>query len=283
MERNTTDRPVAGVIFAAGKGSRMVGYSGNKTLLPLVPGEESIYEGEHPLLREVMRSLPPGPRGIVVNHCADEVRRATGGTGARYCHQKQTNGTGGALLAARPFLESVAEDVVVITMGDVPLILPSTYDKLVSKLDTHDLVVLAFVPEDRAQYGMLEMDGERVLRIVEWKYWRDFEPGRLASLSYGNAGVYAARRARLMEAMEKLAARPHHVQKQRGDSWVTIEEYFLTDLVELMVSERLSVGVVLAPREEITGVDTPDSLRRAQSQYAMRQRAIGAHHAEARG
>jgi molybdopterin-guanine dinucleotide biosynthesis protein A len=57
---------VASVVFAAGRGSRMTGYEGNKTLLPLVPAHGSLYEGERPLLVEVLENLPPGPKGIVI-------------------------------------------------------------------------------------------------------------------------------------------------------------------------------------------------------------------------
>jgi bifunctional N-acetylglucosamine-1-phosphate-uridyltransferase/glucosamine-1-phosphate-acetyltransferase GlmU-like protein len=257
---------VASVIFAAGKGSRMVGYSGNKTLLPLVPGR-STYEGEHPLLMEVLRNLPHGPKGIVVNHCAGDVMKATQEIGASYLDQPQTNGTGGALLAARSFLESVSEDYVVITMGDVPLIRPDSYRRLVGELEANVFAVLAFAPRDRAQYGMLEMDEGRVLRITEWKYWHAYSPERQAALRFCNAGVYAARRIVLLEYMSRLARGPHHVQKKRGDQWVTIEEFFLTDLIELMSNDRLDIGVIIAPEEEVMGVDTPEALERAQTLF----------------
>lgn len=259
---------VASVIFAAGKGSRMVGYAGNKTLLPLIPSPDSPYAGSRPLLVEVLENLPPGPKGVVVHHCADEVKRATAQMGLSYLDQPVTNGTGGALLAARPFLEKTAESAVVITMGDVPLIRPQTYLRLVSELDSHALVVLGFTPEDRAQYGMLELEGKRVVGIVEWKYWHTFPPERQAALGTCNAGVYAVRGSLLLPYLDRLAAKPHQVRKQRGEQWVTIEEYFLTDLVELMAGDGLSVGLALAAEAEVMGVDTPEALALAQRRYA---------------
>ena len=169
------DQSTASVVFAAGKGSRMTGYAGNKTLLPLVP-EATLTSGRHPLLIEVLQNLPEGPKGIVVNHCADEVREATHQLKVEYCRQPVTNGTGGALLAARDFLESIDAGSVVITMGDVPLIRRETYRQLTGRLGTYSMALLAFAPRDRAQYGMLEVEGDRVLRIVEWKYWKDYPP-----------------------------------------------------------------------------------------------------------
>ena len=101
---HATPGEIASVVFAAGKGSRMTGYEGNKTLLPLIPTGASPYEGERPMLLEVLENLPPGPKGVVVHHRAEDVRTVTAGAGLDVAHlfQEVTNGTGGALLAARP-------------------------------------------------------------------------------------------------------------------------------------------------------------------------------------
>ena len=268
----TTNYRAACIVFAAGKGSRMTGYAGNKTLLPLVPGA-SIFDGSRSLLEEVLENLPPGPRGVVVHHRAQEVEAATRDRRLTYIPQPVTNGTGGALLAARKFLETVTEAFVVITMGDVPLIRPETYAQLVGALDGNALSVLAFEPQDRGQYGMLEMDGDQVLRIVEWKYWKDFSPEEAARLRTCNAGVYAARRSALLDCLDALASRPHRVNKVHDGRPVVIEEYFLTDIVELMLEAGLSVGTTLAAPEEVTGVDTPEALRIVQERFAARSGA----------
>jgi bifunctional N-acetylglucosamine-1-phosphate-uridyltransferase/glucosamine-1-phosphate-acetyltransferase GlmU-like protein len=256
------------IVFAAGRGTRMHGYTGNKTLLPLIPGR-SAHEGDHPLLLEVLANLPPGPVGIVVNHCAEDVQRATRDFSVAYIPQPITNGTGGALLAARRFLEEATPEAVIITMGDVPLIRRATYVRLLRMLDGEKLAILAFQPRNRAQYGMLEMDGERVLRIVEWKYWHTYSAEEQGGLKFCNAGVYAAKRSVLIDYLDHLAGHPHHVRKQQGDGWVDIEEYFLTDLVELMAGDGLSIGWVTVPEEEVTGVDTPEALREVQKRYRI--------------
>jgi len=254
------------IVFAAGKGTRMLGYGGNKTLLPLIAGT-SLYDGDRPLLLEVLTNLPPGPIGIVVHHRAAEVLAATKSFSVTHILQQTTNGTGGALLAARRFLETVTEDGVVITMGDVPLIRRVTYEKLIRGLEKQSLVVLAFEPRDRARYGMLEMDGEKVLRIIEWKYWHTYSAERQARLRFCNAGVYAVERSVLLRYLDRLADQPHHVQKLQGKEWVSIQEYFLTDLVELMSNDGVSIGWVLAPEAEVGGVDTPEALQAVQMHY----------------
>jgi bifunctional UDP-N-acetylglucosamine pyrophosphorylase / glucosamine-1-phosphate N-acetyltransferase len=258
---------VAGIILAAGKGSRMLGYDGSKTLLPLIRGA-SRYHGERPMLLEVLDNLPAGPKAIVVHHRAEEIQQATQGLPVSYHFQPMTNGTGGALLAAAPFLETVNADQVLITMGDVPLIRNATYQRLLERLATDDLVLLAFVAKDRAQYGMLETEGHRVRRVIEWKYWRSFSAADQDRLQYCNAGVYAARHGTLLAFLDRLAAQPHRVQKQCGNEWVTIEEFFLTDLVEMMSDAGQAVGFVAADEEEVMGVDTPEALEVAQQLYA---------------
>jgi hypothetical protein len=56
----------AAIIFAAGYGSRMKGFSGNKVLLPLIP-ESDPFTGIHPLIVESLGNLPPGPKPSVLH------------------------------------------------------------------------------------------------------------------------------------------------------------------------------------------------------------------------
>ncbi|ROQ89876.1 NTP transferase domain-containing protein [Desulfosoma caldarium] len=262
-------RTAASLILAAGKGSRMIGYDGNKTLLPLRPTAHNPYEGSRPMLVEVLENLPLGPKGIVVHHRAEDVRRATSSLGCTYIFQPVTDGTGGALLAARPFLKNLEEKAVIITMGDVPLIRPLTYFRLLEGLRTAHMNVLAFHPEDSAQYGKLEVHEKRVQRIVEWQYWRTME-GRMQQAPC-NAGVYAVDRTVLLEGIEALAQRPHEVRKKRNGRWVVIQEYFLTDLTEIFNAKGLTVTFLLAEPWEVMGVDTPEALAEVQKIYRLRQ------------
>ncbi len=258
---------VASIIFAAGRGTRMAGYCANKTLLPLIPGE-SPFDGSRPLIREVLDNLPAGPRGIVVNYLQEEVRRATQAPGISYIPQPVINGTGGALLAAHSFLDSTHADRIIITMGDVPLIRSATYGRLLDLLDRYELALLGFECKDRAHYGMIETDGDRVRGVVEWKYWKDFSPERLSGLRYCNAGVYAARRMTLLRYMDRMAERPHEVRKLCNGDWLTIKEYFLTDLAEMMNCDGLPVAMTPTSEEEAMGVDSPESLMIVQKLYA---------------
>ena len=262
----------ASLIFAAGRGSRMKGFDGNKTLLPLIVGQ-SPFEGQVPILLHVLEKLPPGPKALVVHHRKEEVMAATRSMDLTYCEQPVLNGTGGAVLAARPFIDSTNQDHFIITMGDIPLVQEETYRHLVGGLDTYHLVVLGFRPKDKKQYGVLEIHGNLVTKITEWKYWSAFSRQRQDELDICNSGIYAARKQDLIQVIKRLEKRPHRVLKERGHRMVEVEEYFITDMVELMNAEGLKVGCVLAENEdEVMGVDDLPSLQKAQALYAGREK-----------
>jgi bifunctional UDP-N-acetylglucosamine pyrophosphorylase/glucosamine-1-phosphate N-acetyltransferase len=265
---------IASVIFAAGYGSRIRDYSGNKILLPLVPGSDP-YRGACPIFSEIIKNLPTGPKALVVHHRKEEVIKATRDLGVLYCDQPVPNGTGGALIAAQDFLEDIDQENLIITMGDVPFVRASTYQKLLSHLSYQDLVVLGFKPRNRAQYGVLEIENEAVKRIIEWRYWREY-PGEMQSrFEICNSGIYAANRAILLEYLERLKQIPHQVEKERDGRIVVVEEYFITDLVELLNNDGLRVGFALAVQEhEVMGIDTHEDLIVAQGIFAKKGRAV---------
>jgi bifunctional UDP-N-acetylglucosamine pyrophosphorylase/glucosamine-1-phosphate N-acetyltransferase len=259
----------AAIIFAAGYGSRLKDFSGNKVLLPLIP-ESGPFSGRRPIIVEIIENLPPGPKALVVHHRREEVIGATRDLGVSYCDQPVPNGTGGALIAAKDFLERVGQDRCIITMGDVPFVKRKTYESLISNLDDRDLQVLGFRPMDRAQYGLLEIEGNEVKRITEWKYWSEYPPEMQDRFDVFNAGIYGARRQSLLHYIGELEKQPHLVRKDRGGRMVGVEEYFITDLVELMANDGLPVGfTVTGEEEEVMGIDTVEDLMLAQRLFAQ--------------
>lgn len=270
MHNNMNRKDIAGsLILAAGKGSRMKGFDGNKTLLPLLPAG-SPYEGNRPILLNILDNLPPGPKALVVNHKKSDVIKTTGDLGLTYCEQPVLNGTGGALLASRAFIESGDFDRLIITMGDVPFVRDRTYLNLIEGLEEAPLVVLGFRPEDKKQYGVLEVNGKEVTKIIEWKYWHTYSQQRQNQLSICNSGIYAVRRNELVRYLNLLEKRPHRVVKERQGKMVEIEEFFVTDLVELMHADGLNAGYVIASDEnEVMGLDDLRALKRAQAYFRV--------------
>jgi bifunctional UDP-N-acetylglucosamine pyrophosphorylase/glucosamine-1-phosphate N-acetyltransferase len=193
--------------------------------------------------------------------------------GLTYIDQPVTNGTGGALLAARDFLSGTREQRVIITMGDVPLVKKATYGRLLEALEGKAMVVLGFSPRDHGRYGALEANGDRVLKITEWEYWKEYPPEQQAALTVFNSGIYAADLPLLFGYLDKLEANPHKVKKKREGHMVLVEEFFITDLVEFMNNDGLAVSyVIAAEEEEVMGVDNPEALRKVQWTYSMRNK-----------
>lgn len=242
----------------------MKGFKGNKTLLPLVPGR-SLHEGSRPILLQILNALPSGPKAVVVNYKKEDVIEVTSGLDLAYCQQPKLNGTGGALLATRPFLESQDCDELIITMGDVPLVKKSTYKTLVKSLRDKCFVVLGFCPESKKQYGVLEIQGDHVERIIEWKYWKTYPKKRQQDFRICNSGIYAARKADLLRYLLVLASRPHKVHKEIDGIISVVDEFFITDLVKYMHDGGMPVGYVIAEdEEEVIGVDDLSALKIAQ-------------------
>jgi len=219
-------KETASVILAAGRGSRMKGFDGNKTLLPLIPGS-SPYEGTHFMLLKTVNNLPHGSKAVVVNHKRQDVMSVTRGLGLTYCRQPVLNGTGGGLLAARSFLENVDSDGVLITMGDVPFVREATYRNLLHGLEDHAFVILGFRPEKKKRYGVLDIQKSCVRKIIEWKYWRAFPEKKQKALPVCNSGIYAAKRETLLRYLSILAKRPHKVQKEIDGEQKVVEEFFI--------------------------------------------------------
>jgi bifunctional UDP-N-acetylglucosamine pyrophosphorylase/glucosamine-1-phosphate N-acetyltransferase len=266
---------VASIIMAAGRGSRMTGFQGNKTLLPLKPGR-SVYEGSHTMLLHILRNLPEGPKAVVVHHKKQDVMEKTRGMGLTYCVQKHLNGTGGALLAARPFIQEQQCTRLIITMGDVPLVKKETYVSLLGKLDSNSLVVLGFRPRSKRQYGVLEMVHGKVRKITEWKYWKDYPEERRAALQICNSGIYAAKKADLLPYLSVLASRPHKLHKEIKGKLTEVEEFFITDLIQYMYEAGLSIGCVVAEDEwEVMGVDDLPALNKVQEIFRVKETTSG--------
>jgi bifunctional UDP-N-acetylglucosamine pyrophosphorylase/glucosamine-1-phosphate N-acetyltransferase len=258
---------IASIVMAAGRGSRMKGFNGNKTLLPLIPGKNP-YEGQRPALLHILHTLPPGPKAVVVHYRKSEVIEATQGLDLTYCEQPVLNGTGGALLSAREFIKRNRCEQFIITMGDVPLIRRNTYEELAGSLGDKSMVVLGFLPNDRKQYGVLDVKDDSVKRIIEWKYWSQLSKEKQAHLRICNSGIYTAERDALLHYLDVLEKHPHRVKKELGSKWTVMEEFFITDLVEYMVKDGGSVGHVLAANEtEVMGVDDLAALLKAQQLF----------------
>ncbi len=153
-------KPLAIVILAAGKGTRM------KSALPKVM---------HPLagrpmigwLLDTAAALSPERVIVVTGPDMPELDAAV--APHRTVVQAERNGTGGALRCALPALEGFEGDVLVL-LGDTPLLSLRTLKGLLEAKQSAGISVLGARLEDPFGYGRILMDDEHyVSRIIEEK------------------------------------------------------------------------------------------------------------------
>ncbi|TGD64135.1 bifunctional UDP-N-acetylglucosamine diphosphorylase/glucosamine-1-phosphate N-acetyltransferase GlmU [Tabrizicola sp. WMC-M-20] len=243
--------PVSLVILAAGQGTRM--NSDLPKVLHHVAGS--------PLLHHAMqagRALDPERVVVVTGHGADAVTKATLAfdEDALTVVQAEQKGTAHAVAQAAPLLADASGDVIVL-YGDTPFVRPETLEAMQAARARHAVVVLGFHAADPGRYGRLVVDGESLLKIVEYKDASDEE----RTITLCNSGVICAD-AKLMFSLVAEVGNAN-----------AAGEYYLTDLPELARKRGLSAGVVICPEDETLGVNTRSQLADAERAFQIRARA----------
>ena len=243
----------AAVILAAGQGTRMksplakvLHKVGGRTILDRVI--DTVQQAGCERIVVVVGNHSPAVRALA---------EARLGAGAIVV-QDPPLGTAHAVLAARAALADFDGDVLV-TNGDCPLLAAEDLEPLHALRQAGcDLALLGFEPVDALLYGRLIRDAKgAVSKIAEPK---DATPEELAARAC-YAGMLVADRARLMGWLERVG----------NDN--AKQEYYLTDIVRLAVSDRSSVRAAIAPEDAVMGCDTQGQLAAAEGFFQDRQRA----------
>lgn len=241
---------VSVIILAAGQGTRM------NSDLPKVLHQVAAV----PLLHHAMRTsatLQPDRTVVVVGHGAEAVSKSAlaENPDAQIVVQAEQLGTGHAVRQALPALEGFSGKVIVL-YGDTPFITPETLEKLAAS--TADVTVLGFHTDSRPQrYGRLVMEGDALLRIVEYKDATEAE----RAITLINSGVVACEAGALAELVAGLT----------NDN--AAGEYYLTDIPAAARARGLTATAVTCPEAETLGVDTRIGLAEAEAIFQARARA----------
>ncbi|CAK0746569.1 UDP-N-acetylglucosamine pyrophosphorylase / Glucosamine-1-phosphate N-acetyltransferase [uncultured Gammaproteobacteria bacterium] len=243
-------RSLACVILAAGKGTRMK--SDLPKVLHKIAGRSMI---GHVLAATA--ALDPDHILIVTGPNMDAVSAAV----TPYPTVIQVNqlGTGDAVRAAAETLRGFNGDVLVL-YGDTPLITEATLRRMIeARRAARDpaVVVLGMRPADPGAYGrvIVGTDGG-VERIVEFL---DATPEQRA-VGLCNGGLMAFDGARLFGLLDRV----------RNDN--AKGEFYLTDVVALARADGAMVGVVEAPAEELSGVNSRVELAEVEKLIQTRLR-----------
>ena len=241
-----TDRPpIAAVILAAGKGTRMKSAL-HKVLHPVAG---------RPMLLHLLASveaLPPARIVVVTGVGRDQVEAAVG-TRATVVVQEPQLGTGHAVAQAEAALADF-DGVVLVLYGDVPLVETATMARMVAALtDTVAAVVLGFRPADPGAYGRILATDGRIDKMVEFKDASDAE----RAVTLCNSGLMAMRSRDLWPLLARV-----------GNANAA-GEYYLPDIVGL--ADRPS-AVIETEAAEVAGVNSRAELAGIEAAWQARAR-----------
>ncbi|HEY4547316.1 MAG TPA: bifunctional UDP-N-acetylglucosamine diphosphorylase/glucosamine-1-phosphate N-acetyltransferase GlmU [Pedomonas sp.] len=249
-----TTRPVAVIILAAGKGTRMKSDK-HKVLHPI---------GGLPMVGHVLKSaqaLGASRSVLVVGSLKEQVEAAFGDQAAIALQEPQL-GTAHAVQAAEGQLKDFTGDILIL-YGDVPLIRPETLGTMLERLNTPvngtspACVVLAFRPADPAAYGRIVTDGDGVIQtMVEFK---DATPEQRA-INLCNSGVMAVKSEQLWSLLSRV------------DNNNAAGEYYLPDVVMLAGKDGLPSVVVETGEDEVAGVNSRVELAAVEAVFQNRRR-----------
>jgi len=232
------------VVLAAGKGTRMK--SSRAKVLHRLAGK--------PLLLHVLdtaRALQCSSLQVVTGFGADSVESELAGSDIRLVMQEEQLGTAHAVQQALDGLEDDA--VALVLYGDVPLIRPDTLQALLDKVDAQSMGVLTCEVTDPAGLGRIIRDESgHIVRIVEEKDANEAEK----AVREINTGFMAIPVNLLKSWLPRIQA--NNAQK----------EYYLTDLVELAISDGNAVVTSNCnDQDEITGINDRVQLAQLERKY----------------
>ena len=248
-----TARPVAAIVLAAGKGTRMK--SDRHKVLHPVAGRPMLLH----LLASV-EALGAERAVVVVGAMGEQVAAAVAGRDVAIVAQDPQLGTAHAVLQAKQALAGFDGDVLVL-YGDVPLVRADTMQAMLAALNgpaRPAAAVLAFRPADAAAYGRVIADADgRIETMVEYK---DATPEQRAQ-TLCNSGLMAVRAHDLWSLLERVG----------NDN--AAGEYYLPDIVMIANADGRASVAVETDESQVAGVNSRAELASVDAAWQVRRRA----------
>ncbi len=195
---------------------------------------------------------------VVIGHKAEDVKaylkdRVT------YAYQYEQLGTGHAVMQGIEKLSGI-DGTVMVLYGDAPLIEADTLKRV---LDDHNrkkraATVITAEIDNPYGYGRIVRENGEIVKIVEEKDANDDE----REIKEINSGMY-------FFDIKKLAAALKKITNNNAQG-----EYYITDVVEIMLSEGEKVGAYMTELEQILGVN--DKLQLSQIGKILNRRKVEA-------
>jgi bifunctional UDP-N-acetylglucosamine pyrophosphorylase/glucosamine-1-phosphate N-acetyltransferase len=243
-------RPVAAVILAAGKGTRMKSDL-HKVLHPIAG---------RPMLAHLLASvdaLAPARTVVVVGDRSEQIAPVVAAHGGTTVIQEPQLGTADAVRQAEAALAGFDGDILIL-YADVPFVGVETMKRMLARLaDTPGAVVLAFRPSDAKHYGRIlaEPDG-MIVKMVEHKDATEEE----RALDLCNSGLMAVRSTDLWPLLARVG----------NDN--AAKEYYLPDIVMIAAGDGLTSAVIEVAAAEVEGINSRAELAAQEAAWQARRR-----------
>jgi len=220
------------VIIAAGKGTRM--HSNKPKVLHEVAGK--------PILAHVIacaKALNAQKIIVVYGFGGEIVREAFAHENIIWVNQAEQHGTGHAVQQAAPYLDADANTLILL--GDVPLVDAEACKSLIEQA-ANKLAILSFNKSDPTGYGrIIRTSTGKVIGIIEQKDATEAQ----RKIVEVNTGIMAMPSANLIKWLSRLTI--NNAQK----------EYYLTDIVEFAVKDKVEVVAEITSDEwSVTGINS---------------------------
>lgn len=237
------------IILAAGEGKRMksklpkpLQIAGGKTLIDSVLGAANTAGSDRNI--------------VVIGHMAEKLREHLGES-VEYAYQTEQLGTGHAVMQGIAALSDCSGTVMVLC-GDTPLI---TAETLRNAYDEHTAAgraatVITAECGNPFGYGRIVRRGGDVVKIVEQKDASEEE----RAIREVNSGMYLFDGQKLKSALSRITN-----NNAQG-------EYYLTDVIEILLTDGDKVGAYITDFEEIIGVN--DRIQLAEADHLLNRRAV---------
>lgn len=250
-----TDRTCLSIVLAAGEGTRM------KSARPKVLHEVAGLSMVGHVLRAVAAAGGTAA-AIVVGPGRDDVAAEARRWAPDAAIHVQTDrlGTAHAVLHAEADIARGFDDIIV-AFGDTPLVTPETFGRLRAALASGAAIaVLGFEAAYPFGYGRLVMEGGTLAAIVEEKEASEAQ----RAITLCNGGLMALAGKTALGILRRIGN-----ANAKG-------EFYLTDAVAIACADGLTTAVVLAPEEEVRGVNDRVQLAEVEAiaQRRLREAAM---------
>ena len=222
------------IVMAAGKGSRMQSKYHKGT--HKICGKEMVN-----IIIDKLKACGINEINVVVGEHKESVMEVTKDKNVSYSFQEEQLGTGHAILCAEDFLKNKSGDVLIFAC-DMPLFEKENIFKLMNthKNENNSSTIVTSFLDDALSYGRVVRKDGNIICIKECKDCNETE----LLINEINTSIYCFKVRDLISSVKQIK----NLNSQN--------EFYLTDVIEILVNESKKVGSISVANDEVIGVDS---------------------------